>query len=105
VTAFAMNLLGDGVAGTGACAVAQGGTVYCTGLNASGQVGNDSNATATTFTQVPGLANMTQVAVGQAHTCALKNDGSVFCWGDNDNGQIGDGTTVTRFAPVPVTAF
>jgi hypothetical protein len=79
------------------CGLKTDGVVYCVGANESGQIGNGTASTVTTFVSVlPGVA---QVAAGYAHTCALKNDGSVWCWGSNSNGQLGDGTTLTRFAP------
>jgi alpha-tubulin suppressor-like RCC1 family protein len=42
---------------------------------------------------VPGLSNVTEVAVGEAHACARRGDGRVFCWGGNSNGQVGNGST------------
>ena len=38
---------------------------------------------------VPGLKNVTAVALGEKHTCALTNTGAVWCWGLNDRGQLG----------------
>jgi alpha-tubulin suppressor-like RCC1 family protein len=84
-----------------ACAVA-GGSVYCAGSNASGQLGNMANYATTSFGLVSGVSNAVAVAAGQAHTCALDGEGFVHCWGDNDDGELGDGTTTTRFAAVAV---
>ncbi len=51
---------------------------------------------------VPGLTDVTALALGAAHACALRRDGTVACWGENLDGQVGDGTTEMRPQPVAV---
>jgi alpha-tubulin suppressor-like RCC1 family protein len=79
--------------------------VYCSGANTTGQLGNATTTSSTTFVQVPGLTGVVQVVAGQDHTCARRGDGSVVCWGDNDFAQLGDGTLITRVTPVAVTPW
>lgn len=90
------------------CAVLEDGTVRCWGLNRYGQIGVETEETcawegtgpATACVReavaVPGLTDITQVALGSDHTCALHEDGTVSCWGNNSNGQLGWGALYTH---------
>jgi hypothetical protein len=55
-----------------------------------------------TWSQVTGLKNIRQVAVGDSHYLAVRSDGTIFAWGKNDKGQLGDGTTDDSDTPVEV---
>jgi alpha-tubulin suppressor-like RCC1 family protein len=74
-----------------ACGVRGDGSVWCWGANDFGQLGTGDFISQRGESQVPGLAGVTQVAVGENHTCALST-GDVKCWGRNDMGQLGSGT-------------
>ncbi|MBX3246420.1 MAG: hypothetical protein KF901_04485 [Myxococcales bacterium] len=77
------------------CALLADGTVWCWGSNGMGQLGDPEFSEPRSLPrQVPGLANITQIAVGYAHACALRNDGELWCWGRNDEGQVGDGLDI-----------
>lgn len=68
-----------------ACGVAVGQSVYCWGVNGSGQLGTGDSFTRTSPTAVSGLPGaMVEVVAGAGHTCALTTSGSAWCWG---NGQ------------------
>ncbi len=81
------------------------GSVVAWGLNASGQLGNE------TFDRMPDGSppepimalgqSVDQLAAGRAFSMALI-DGSVWTWGFNRDGQLGDGTTVKQATPVQV---
>jgi alpha-tubulin suppressor-like RCC1 family protein len=90
------------VAGAGvATALKKDGTVWVWGSNWMAQFGfgpqtsqpNLSGGWVLEPQQVPGLTNVTSVAVGLSgrHTLALLKDGSVRAWGNNDWGQVGSG--------------
>ncbi len=55
-----------------------------------------------TPTQIPGLENVVQIAVGSSHALARLQNGTLKAWGNNDHGQLGDGTFNSRNAPVAV---
>ena len=75
-TRSAMLLLAAAMALAGGRAAYADGTVACWGENGSGQCNPPA-----------GLASVTQIAGGYAHTIALKSDGTVACWGYNGYDQ------------------
>ena len=82
--------------GTHACAIVQGGDLYCWGTNDMGQlgVGNYTDTTAPTVPAAIGDHNVVDVAVGYGLTCALQKNGKVKCWGSNLTDPSGAKTNV-----------
>jgi len=84
------------------------GTVWATGVNNYGQLGDGTTVNKSTLVQVKGvggvgfLTDVVQIAVGQYYTVAVKSDGTVHAWGFNNYGQLGDGTLVQKLTPVQV---
>jgi alpha-tubulin suppressor-like RCC1 family protein len=74
------------------CAIANGGELYCWGLNNFGQVGNGGADASTPF-HVPGLHDVTGLQNDSYSTCAIANGGNLYCWGVNTAGQVGVGST------------
>jgi alpha-tubulin suppressor-like RCC1 family protein len=68
------------------------GSVWATGVNVNGQLGDGTRTDKSTWTSVM-ASGVTQVAAGANHSLALKSDGAVWATGDNEDGQLGDGTT------------
>ncbi|HCC07859.1 MAG TPA: hypothetical protein DEP72_06855 [Clostridiales bacterium] len=81
------------------------GTVWTSGSNGFGQLGDGTNLRRSRFVQVIGLSGITGVAAGRSHTVALKNDGTVWTWGGNSYGQLGDNTTINKTTPVQVSSL
>jgi alpha-tubulin suppressor-like RCC1 family protein len=91
------------VGGGHACARLGNGTVFCWGNNNNGQVGDGTvMEPRPTPVQVPGIANIEQLALGDLHSCARDSAGSLACWGANFAGQLADGTETERPDPTPV---
>lgn len=44
------------------------------------------------LSQVPGLADVTQISAGSMHYVALRSDSTLWAWGRGDSGQVGDGS-------------
>ncbi|MGI6524745.1 MAG: hypothetical protein ACOX2O_05550 [Bdellovibrionota bacterium] len=95
------------------CAVATGGELYCWGISASGQLGNNSDHEITTMTPVRVLKgaqggeglyleDISQVAAGEKHTCAVTTGGELYCWGYGGKGELGYGNTKYTLLPAKI---
>lgn len=72
------------------CALFRNKTVQCWGKNDQGQLGDNTLEHAFSPTsQSPALANVKQLAIGNAFTCALLESGEVHCAGINFSGELG----------------
>jgi alpha-tubulin suppressor-like RCC1 family protein len=87
-----------------ACAIRSDKTLWCWGLNTSGQVGTGTSDAVFVRPAAAGDgASWVAVSAGAAFTCALDEAKAIACWGSNASGQLGDGTTTTRTSPTPIT--
>ncbi|WP_154017830.1 PKD-like domain-containing protein [Candidatus Protochlamydia phocaeensis] len=79
------------------------GMVWAWGGNASGQLGDGTNAESDVPVLVGGgtpFINAIAIAAGTNHSLALRGDGIVWAWGDNSLGALGNGTTTSSNLPV-----
>ena len=65
-------------------------SVWATGWNNHGQLGDGTSGDITSFVQVVS-GGVQALASGAFHNMLLKNDGSVWATGFNQHGQLGDG--------------
>lgn len=77
------------------------GTVWTTGINNAGQLGNGTTVNSNIPVQVKidentYLTNVKKIATFYAHTCALTTDGEVYAWGFNEDGFLGQGDAANR---------
>ncbi len=80
------------------------GTVWSTGKNDCGQLGDGTTTNRNTLEQVKidentYLINVKKIAVGENHSVALTLDGKVYAWGYNDGlnaGSLGQGDSTNR---------
>lgn len=79
------------------------GTVWSTGHNFEGQLGNGANIDQNVPVQVIGLTGVTAIAAGRTVSVALKSDGTVWAWGSNAENELGNGTATDSNVPVQVS--
>lgn len=84
-------------------AVKSDGTVWASGINNYGQLGNGTTTNSTSPVQVKNLTGVTQISAGGDQSIALKSDGTVWDWGLNNYGELGNGTTTNSSTPVEVS--
>ena len=80
-------------------------SLYASGYNASGQLGDGTTITRSTPVSVNGLGEVATAAGGMYHGLALLADGTVRAWGDNYSGQLGDGTRTPRATSASVSGL
>ena len=74
------------------------GTVWTTGLNTNGQLGDGTNTYRADLQPVKidantNLTNIVRIAAGSSHMLAVTKDGQVYSWGLGSYGQLGNNTT------------
>ena len=78
------------------------GSLWASGQNSYGQLGNGTTTSAAGWVQVGTDKDWAQVACGGNSSLALKTNGTAWAWGDNTYGQLGDGTNSNRSVPTAV---
>lgn len=79
------------------------GTVWAWGWNESGELGNGTETSSETPTQVSGLTGVTAIAAGFSTGTAVKSDGTVWTWGYGEFGELGSNVSAAdSHTDVPV---
>lgn len=71
-------------------AIQADGTLWATGFNLHGQLGNGSTISSTVLVKIVSGSRWTAVAAGGLHSLAIQSDGSLWSWGRNLAGQLGN---------------
>lgn len=84
------------------CAVSKSGSIYCWGLDSSGQLGDGPGLDSVSM---PVLAQVEagtvdDLVVGGNNTCVVTRGGELECWGDNNDGELGQGHFGYSLEPV-----
>ena len=99
-----MMISGAKAVAAGGChslVLTQEGTIWATGWNKYGQLGDGSTSVYTNrFHEV--ISGAVAVTAGDLHSVILRQDGSVWATGRNFNGQLGDGSKADRNSFVKV---
>lgn len=85
-------------------ALLQDGTVWAMGHNGSGQLGDGSTTSRSTWARVAAVSGAIQVAAGSKTAYVLLSDGTVRAWGSNFGGALGrsGGPGASSSSPVTV---
>lgn len=88
-------------------AIANDGTGWAWGANASGQLGVGSTVNSATpqMVTLPDGRLFVAVAAGSSHSLALADDGTMWAWGNGLFGQLGRNSTADSQVPVQVNAL
>jgi alpha-tubulin suppressor-like RCC1 family protein len=81
------------------------GTVWASGYNNEGQLGDGTNVEKDIPVQVNSLTGIVGVSAGQYHSLFLKNDGTAWGVGYNAYGQLGNGANISQNIPVQVSGL
>jgi alpha-tubulin suppressor-like RCC1 family protein len=76
------------------------GTLWATGYNLNGQLGDGTWTNRSTPVQV--MRDVKAAAAGYRHTMILKTDGTLWATGCNSDGEFGDSTATYRSTPVQI---
>jgi rubredoxin len=88
------------------CAIKTDGTLWLWGLNADGQLGDNTITSKSSPIQtISGGTNWKLMASGNYYsTGVIKTDGTLWVWGINNWGQLGDNTRTPKSSPVQTIA-
>jgi alpha-tubulin suppressor-like RCC1 family protein len=87
------------------------GTVWSSGFNWAGVIGDNTTTNRLAPTQVHGVGNVgylegiTKIAACDSHMLALNGNGTVYAWGYNGTHGLGDGTITNRYTPTVVAGL
>jgi alpha-tubulin suppressor-like RCC1 family protein len=85
------------------CGIKTDATLWCWGLNGSGQLGSGTTDGLSHAPTQVGSSTWQAVSTANNHTCGIRVSGTLWCWGgDNGNGLLGINNTSDQSSPVQV---
>ena len=84
------------------CGIATGGSPFCWGSNAFGQLGTGGRDDRGVPSPVAEGLRLNALAVGTNHACGLASGGLLYCWGRSVAGEVGSGFTGVHDVPTVV---
>jgi alpha-tubulin suppressor-like RCC1 family protein len=78
------------------------GTLWGTGQNSRGQLGDETVIERSSPVQVGSLTTWSKVTTHNGNVHAIKTDGTLWAWGYNNDGQLGVGTVINLSSPVQI---
>ena len=87
-----------------AAAIKNDGTLWLWGLNASGQIGDNTTVSKSSPIQIITGGTWSTINLGEYNNAVagIKTDGTLWLWGRNHFGQLGDNTTVNKSSPIQI---
>ena len=77
-------------------------TLWAWGLNATGQLGDNSLIARSSPIQIGTDTNWSTVSTGGGFSHGIRTDGTLWSWGTGGSGVLGDGTVVAKLSPVQI---
>ncbi|MGZ4084677.1 MAG: PKD domain-containing protein [Bacteroidia bacterium] len=81
------------------------GTVWASGYNNVGNLGNGTTVNSATPVRCGSITNADYAVCGVGHVLVVKLDGTVWSFGNNGLGALDDGTTTNRSNPILLTGL
>jgi len=96
------DFLDVAVTNTNACGVRVDGSVWCTGDNTLGLLGNGTKVSSHVPVKVTGIADGAKVEIVGSDVWVISSGGAVYGWGYNVDGGLGLGTNTEQIVPAMV---
>jgi alpha-tubulin suppressor-like RCC1 family protein len=92
-----------------AAVITSSGKLYTWGLNNNGQLGDGTQVSSSTPTEVPasnfGGETIASVQLGFVYSTAITSSGNLYTWGNNSYAQLGLGDRTHRYIPTAADTF
>ncbi|RAR75655.1 T9SS type A sorting domain-containing protein [Flavobacterium aciduliphilum] len=92
-----------GVGRENSLAIKYNKTLWISGYNLYGMLGDGTTIQKNVFTQVGTATNWKFAFTGEYHTIGINMDDSMLAWGQNFYGELGNGSTTTSLVPITIT--
>ena len=81
------------------------GSVWCWGLNITGELGPNNPGSKKVPNKVSELPVAMSLTVGAHHECIIDTTQNVWCWGSDSFGELGNGQITVKGSPTSILSF